>query len=412
MTYDFDEIISRYGTNCAKHDLFERDVAALWVADMDFPAPDEIANALRERLAHPIFGYTLDSPELRTVICERLDRLYDWQVTPNELVFLPGVVAGFNAAVRANAQPDGKVLVQTPLYPPMLSATGGVGQQIIHAPLARVEDGPRLHYEIDFDVFEDAIDANTHTFLMCNPHNPVGRVFTREELTRLAEICEKHDLMIISDDIHCDLVFEGHPHTPIAAISPEISKRTITLMAPSKTYNIPSLGFSFAVIQDEALRHRFQAAEQGVVPHVGVLGFTAALAAYQHGDAWLAEVLAYLQGNRDFVTQYVAEFLPGVRVTHPEGTYLSWLDLRSYHDPEARIGPGDGLLDTIPEEFMDFLSQGIEPFLLKNARVALNNGSSFGPDGVGFARLNFASPRSLLDDALFRIRQQISTVTS
>ncbi len=406
--FNFDEVIPRRGTDCVKYDLFEPDVLPLWVADMDFPAPKAVTDALHNRVDHPIFGYTMEMAGLRETICERLERLYDWHVEPHEIVYLPGVVAGFHTAIRANARPNGKVLIQTPIYPPMLNAHGGVGQRMTHAPMTPVRDGASLHYTVDFDVFEDAIDADTHTFLLCSPHNPVGRVWTRDELTQMAAICEKHDLLICSDEIHADLVFDEH--VPIAALSPEISQHTITLMAPSKTFNVPSLGFSFAVIQNDELRGRFQQAEGGVVPHVGVLGLTAAKAAYQHGDDWLAYTLEYLKANRDRVRDYVETHLPDVAMAEAEGTYLAWLDLSAYSTPSMKIEPGDGLLETMPAEFFEFLSNGIEPFMLKHANVALNNGKSFGADGAGYARLNFASPRAVLDDALDRMCRAIEGV--
>lgn len=397
--FDFDRIIERRGTECVKYDLFDDpDVLPLWVADMDFESPPSVKQALHERVDHGIFGYTFDSKQLREAICERMARLYDWQVEPDEIVFMPGVVASLNAAMRATGSPGDNVLMQTPVYPPFLSSPAVNGMEARHNELVPAERGGHLYYEIDFDAFEDAIDERTSMFALCSPHNPVGRVWSEEELKRMAEICIKHDVVIASDEIHGDLIFDDHPQKPLAALSPEIAQHTITLMAPSKTFNIPSLGFSFAIIQNKQLKKQFEKAEALVVPHVGVLGLTAALGAYTGGDEWLHAVLDYMQSNRDYTTQFIEEHLPGVRTTHPEGTYLSWLDVRAYSN-----GASD-------ED--DPMMQWIEPFFLKEARVALNNGAMFGDGGKGFARLNFAMPRARLEDALQRMKHAVEKVKS
>ncbi len=392
-SFNFDEIINRRGTNCAKYDIFDDpDLVSMWVADMDFKSPPEIAQAIQERAAHGVFGYTMDMPRLREILVQRMADLYNWQIEKDHILFLPGVVSAFNVAVAAFGQLGDNVLMNTPIYPPMLYAPANHGQASNVVPLTEIREGQRLRYEIDFDAFEAAINEKTKTFLLCSPHNPVGRVWTRDELTRMAEICEKHDLIIISDDIHCDLVFDGYQHIPIAALSPEISKRTITLMAPSKSFNVPSLGFSFAVIQDEAVKQKFHKAEAGIVPHVGALGYTAGLAAYEYGDTWLRELLPYLEGNRNLVAQFVDEYLPGVSVTCPEGTYLSWLDTRQYTvEPDPNV-PFAGWIDT---------------FFMQQGKVALNGGAMFGDPGKGYVRLNFAMPRSELQRGLDKMRVAI-----
>jgi cysteine-S-conjugate beta-lyase len=396
QSFDFDREIDRRNTDCVKYDIFDDpDLISMWVADMDFAAPESVAQALQERIAHPIFGYTMDSPRLREVIVERLHRLYNWEVQPDEIVFIPGVVAALNASMRAVSQPGDNVLMSTPVYPPFLASPDKNRLVANPVPLAETERDGHLHYEIDFDAFEAAIDERTTLFALCSPHNPVGRVWTPDELRRMAQICIKHDVVICSDEIHADLIFDGHPHTPTAALDPEIAQHTITLMAPSKTYNIPSLGFSFAIIQNPHLKEKFEAAEGFVVPHVGVLGYTAALGAYTGGDDWLRAVLDYMQTNRDIATNFITEHLPGIRTTHPEGTYLSWLDCRQYHvhDPNAQG-----------------FTQWIEAFFLQNANVALNNGALFGEDGQGYARLNFALPRHRLEEALQRMKHAVEAV--
>ncbi|MBC7249531.1 MAG: putative C-S lyase [Anaerolineae bacterium] len=381
MAYNFDQFIDRSQSESLKWRLYGDDVLPLWVADMDFQSPEPVIRALRRRVEHGVFGYGLIMPELCEIVVERLYSLYRWRVSPEALVFLPGVVPGFNLACRAVTSPGDGVLVQTPVYPPILRAPANAGLSCDEMELTRRADG---YYEIDFDLFEDTITERTRVFILCNPHNPVGRVFRREELERMAEICLRHDVVICSDEIHCDLVFEGHQHIPIASLAPEIGERTITLMAPSKTYNIAGLKCSVAIIENAELREKFNAARAGLVGGVNVLGYTAALAAYRDGQPWLEEVLRYLEANRDFLLQYVHERLPGITMVSPEGTYLGWLDCR-----QAGI-PGN------PHEFF-----------LREAKVALNDGATFGRGGEGFVRLNFGCPRSTLLEALNRMEKAL-----
>lgn len=380
MRYDLDQCIDRCDTCSYKWTSYDPDVLPLWVADMDFPSPEPVVRALRERVEHGIFGYTRPPQELYEVIQERLQALYGWEVTAEEIFFLPGVVPGFNVACRAVGEPGDGILVQPPVYYPFLSAPGNADRILQCAEVYR--RGQR--YEIDFDVFEQAITGRTRVFILCNPHNPVGRVYERDELEQLAAICLRHDVVICSDEIHCDLVYDGHRHVPIATLGPEVARNTITLMAPSKTYNIAGLHCSFAVIQDAGLRDRFCAASAGVVPGVNLLGLTAALAAYTEGQEWLDQVMAYLAANRELVRQAVSAHMPGVDVVVPEGTYLAWLDCRQAGIP----GP--------PAKFF-----------LQEARVALNEGAAFGSGGEGYVRLNFACPRSTLAEALERMSETL-----
>lgn len=381
MSYNFDQFVDRSRTESLKWRLYGDEVLPLWVADMDFLSPEPVIRALHQRVEQGVFGYGLIMPELGEVVVERLYSLYGWRVSPEALVFLPGVVPGFNLACRAVTSPGDGVLVQTPVYPPILRAPANAGLSCDEMELTRRADG---YYEIDFDLFEDTITGRTRVFILCNPHNPVGRVFRREELERMAEICLRHDMVICSDEIHCDLVFAGHQHIPIASLAPEIGERTITLMAPSKTYNIAGLKCSVAIIENAELREKFNAARAGLVGGVNVLGYTAALAAYRDGQAWLEEVLRYLEANRDFLLRYVSERLPGITMVSPEGTFLGWLDCR-----QAGI-PGN------PHEFF-----------LREAKVALNDGATFGRGGEGFVRLNFACPRSTLLEALNKMEKAL-----
>jgi cystathionine beta-lyase len=340
-----------------------------------------VTRALHERVSHGIYGYEYAPDELRDVICARLKNLYDWEVAPEALVFLPGVVPGFNLAARAFVSGDEAVMVQTPVYPYILKAAAKADCRSNAMELTARKDAPTPTYAIDFDIFEQKAAAQTRMFILCNPHNPVGRVFNDEELTRMADLCLRHQVLICSDEIHCDLLFAPHQHIPIASLAPEIDQNTITLMAPSKTYNIAGLQCAFAVIANPALRKPFQAACHGIAHGANILGYTAALAAYKHGQPWLEAALDYMRANRDFVAQAVREQLPGVTMQEPEGTYLGWLDCRA-----AGI-PGN------PQQFF-----------LEQARVALNDGESFGPGGEGFVRLNFGCPRSILVEAITRMR--------
>src|SRR5438552_4344291 len=377
MTYDFDRLVDRRRTDSSKWQKYGPDVLPLWIADMDFQSPEPVIRALRGRVEHGVFGYlAFEQPEFHELFADRLLKRYNWRVSPDAVVLIPGVIPGFNVAGRVLAAPGDGLILQTPVYPPILRAASSIGLTREEAPLARRPDGS---YAPDLDAFAAAIRERTRFFLLCNPHNPVGRVFSRDELTRLAEVCLRRGLAIVADEIHCELTLDGQRHTPIASLAPEISERTITLMAPSKTFNLAGLKCSVAVIPNAALREKFIAARADLVQTVNVLGFTAAFAAYRDGQPWLEELLRYLEANRDFAVEYVRTRLPGVRVATPEATYLAWLDCRN-----ARAAAADPFT-----------------FFLEKARVALNDGALFGAGG--FARRNFACRRSLLTESLDRM---------
>ena len=375
-SFDFDRVPSRRDSDSNKWRKFPPDVLPLWVADMDFASPPAVVAALRARVEHGFFGYLTENPELREVVAERLAKRFGWRVEPETVVPVPGVNAGVNLAVRALTRPGDGLLVQTPLYPPLLRAAGNHGVSRHGHLLARGTDG---RYAVDMDAFGSAIRPETRAFLLCNPHNPVGRLFERRELEAMASACLRHDLWIIADEIHSDLVLDGRPHVPMATLAPEVEERTITFLAPSKTFNIPGLKCAVAVVPSATLRERFTAAASDLVPKINVLGHTAAVAAYREGDEWLQALLRYLEANRDFLVHEVARRLPGVRMGIPEATYLAWLDCRE-----------SGLTDPCT-------------FFLEQARVALNDGKTFGPGGEGFVRLNFGCPRALLADAIARM---------
>jgi cystathionine beta-lyase len=380
-SFDFDRIVERRGTDSMKWGRYGDDVLPLWVADMDFQSPKAVIDALRQRVEHGVYGYGIEPPELRPVIQERLQRLYGWQVNPDDMLFLPGVFVGFNLVPSAFSEAGDGLLIQTPVYPPFHAIANNIGRTLQTAPLAHTDKG----FEIDYDLFERSITPSTRVFLLCNPHNPVGRVFTRAELERLAEICLRHDLIICSDEIHQDFIYEGHSHIPIATLGPEVAARTITLLSPSKSFNIAGFHFSIAIAGNPENRDRLKAAAAGRVPNrPGIFDFVAGLAAYRYGGEWFANLIEYLRGNRDFLLRYLKEEIPQIRMHEPEGTYLGWLDCR---------GAG---IDGSPAEFF-----------VKEAKVALQDGALFGVEGQGFVRLNFGCPRSVLAEALARMKASL-----
>jgi cystathionine beta-lyase len=379
VRYDFDTPIDRRRSDSTKWHVYGPDVLPLWTADMDFRAPEPVLAALRARVEHGVFGYCFEPAELREVIVERLAGLYGWRVEPEAILFETGVLAAFMHVCRVAAGAEDGVLVQPPVYPPIFGAPKLNGSIHQEAPLAMRPDG---RWEIDFDAFEAAATDRTRVFILCNPHNPVGRVFTRAELERLAAICLRRGILICSDEIHCDLIFGGHHHVPIASLDPEVARRSVTLMAPSKTFNVPGLRCSFAVVPDPAVRRRL--AGDADFSEVNNMGLAAALAAYRDGQEWLDQVLAYLEGNRDFVVDYARREMPQIDLVAPEATYLAWMDGR-------RTG----------------ITGSPQKFFLDRACVALHDGAWFGTRGNGFVRLNFGCPRATLREALERMKEAL-----
>jgi cystathionine beta-lyase len=376
MKYDFDQVIERRNTDSIKWGYYHEDVIPLWVADMDFRSAEPIIQALRRRVDHGVFGYSRSPQALRLAIQERLQRLYRWGVKEEEILLLPGIVSALNIAIQAYAGIGDAILAQPPVYFHFLRDPVHHGRTLIDPPLARKGDS----YEIDLEQFEKSITNRTRVFILCNPHNPVGRVFSREELQRISEICLRHQLIICSDEIHCDLVYSESCHIPIAALGPEVAERTVTLMAPSKTFNVAGLECGFAIIRNRELRRRWQDTSYAIIPGVNIMGHVAALAALGEGQEWLDQIMGYLQGNRDFLAGYLREQMPAIGMCRMEATYLAWLDCNSA-----------GILGNPAE------------FFLKEARVGLNNGPDFGKGGEGFVRLNFACPRKTLSGALDRM---------
>lgn len=382
MKYDFDQDIERRGTDSVKWGVHPDNVIPLWIADMDFRSPEPVIEALRARVNHGVFGYGLPR-KLAGVLTDRMKKLYDWIVDEPQIQFLPGIVPGLNVAFQAFAAPGEGVLAQPPLYFPILRDPPEHGRILQDPPLVRNGDS----YEIDFELFENAITEATRIFVLCNPHNPVGRVYTKPELEKIAEICLRRRLIVCSDEIHCDLVYPPYHHIPIAALGPEVEDRTVTLMAPSKTYNVAGLECGFALIKNAELRRAWRNISHGTLPGVNLMGIVAAEAGYSEGQEWLEQVLAYLQGNRDLLLEYFREKMPGIGMCKVEGTYMAWLDCR-----KAGI-PGNAA-----------------KFFLEKSQVALSDGADFGKGGENYIRLNFACPRRRLILALDRMKSALGSL--
>ncbi len=353
----------------------------MWVADMDFRSSPAIIEALRQRIDHGIFGYARPTADQIDAVVGALERRYGWKIDPSWLVWLPGLVCGLNVTAQAFAEPGEQVLCNTPVYPPFMTAPRNSGRESVAVPLALRTAERR--WEIDFEAMERAVTPRTKLFFLCNPHNPVARVFRRDELERIADFCLRHKLVLCSDEIHCDLVLDALPHVPTGSLGDEIAERTVTLMAPSKTYNIPGLGTSFAIIRNPQLRATFVRATTGIVAEVTCLGFTACTAAYRDSEAWRQDLLTTLRGNRDHLLAFLAAEVPQVRVEAPiEATYLAWLNVSAL-----------GLKDPVAH----FEAHGL----------GLSEGAFFGGKRGDHVRINFGCPRATLDEGLRRLRNAV-----
>ena len=383
MKFDFDTVPERRGTDSQKWQKYAgRDVLPLWVADMDFLSPPAVIAAVQARAAHGIFGYARPVKSSVDAFVNALAARYGWTIDPSWIVWLPGLVVGLNVTAQAFAGPGDEVLTVTPVYPPFMSAPKNSGRVSVQVPLHL--DPTARRWEIDWAALERAVTPKTKLFILCNPHNPVARVWRRDELARLGDFCVRHNLVLCSDEIHCDLILDDLPHVPTALLGDEIARRSITLMAPSKTYNMPGLGISVAIIPDATLRAHFVRATAGIVAEVNTLAYTACEAAYRDSEPWRQELLAYLRGNRDFLLDFVARELPGVTVEAPiEATYLAWLNVSALQ-----------LADPIAH----FEAHG----------VGLSDGAFFGVPRGSHVRLNFGCPRATLTEALTRMKRAVA----
>lgn len=389
MEFDFDRPIDRLQAphddslkwgRYAKYAASGNDILPMWVADMDFAAPPLVLDALRARIDHGVFGYPRVTREVQDAVLLHLDRDLGWAVDPDWLVWLPGLVTGLNVACRTVGEPGEGVATAVPIYPPFMSAPHLSNRPLQTIPLVH-QDGQYVWDLAALDALGHDANARTRLLMLCNPHNPVGRVWRRDELLAIAEIAERYDWIICSDDIHCELVLEpGASYTPLASLSPEIARRTMTLLAPSKTYNIPGLGASFAVIPDTGLRRRFERVMAGIVPHINALGYIAMAAAYRDGTPWRDAMRCYLRGNRDRLVQAVQQ-MPGLKLTAPEATYLAWIDASG-----LALSPGQSAA-----KFFEAAGVGLSP------------GEDFMPGAVDHVRLNFGCTRATLDEAIRRM---------
>lgn len=383
MSFDFDTVVERRGTDSQKWQKYAgRDILPMWVADMDFKSAPAILSALQERVAQGVFGYSRPVQSTVDAFVEACARRYGWKIDPAWLVWLPGLVVGLNVTTRAFAQPGEEVLTLTPVYPPFMSAPRNSGRVSVQVPFRLAAAARR--WEIDWDALERAVTPKTRLFFLCNPHNPLARVWRRDELEALASFCARHNLLLCSDEIHCDLILDDIPHIPTALLGAKVAERTITLMAPSKTYNVPGFGTSIAIIPDPQLRQEFVRATAGIVAEVNALGYTACEAAYRDGEPWRRELIAYLRGNRDHLLDFAARELPGVVVEAPvEATYLAWLNVSALQlkDPIAH-----------------FEAHGI----------GLSDGAYFGAPRGSHVRINFGCPRATLAEALQRMKRAVA----
>jgi cystathionine beta-lyase len=384
MTFNFDTPPDRRGTDSQKWQKYAgKDILPMWVADMDFEVAPAITDAVRTRVGHAIFGYSRPVKSTTDSIVDAMARLYSWTIDPSWLVWLPGLVCGINVASRAFADEGDEILSLSPIYPPFTSGPKNQARVAKSVPL--VLNSAERRWEIDWEALEAAVTPRTRLLIFCHPHNPVGRVWTPSELRRIADFCMRRNLVLLTDDIHCDLLLEpGAVHVPFGVAAPESNSRTVTFMAPSKTYNIPGLGTSFAIIPDPVLRSRLNKAALGIMPEVNVLGFVACEAAYRDCDPWRRALVDYLRGNRDLLADFVARELPGVKSEAPvQATYLSWLNV-------AALG--------LRHPTKHFEDHG----------VGLSDGVPFGAEPGAYVRINFGCPRSTLREGLSRMKAAIA----
>ncbi|MGJ8654211.1 MAG: MalY/PatB family protein [Opitutaceae bacterium] len=374
--YNFDSCPDRTGYGSLKWDKYKgRDILPLWVADMDFETAPEIVAGLQQRLDHQIFGYTVPFEGPTQAVLDYLERAHSYSAKSHWLNFLPGLVPAINLCCHAFTEVGDSVMTATPVYPPFLSAPDYANRELIKVPLCLNADD---QWTLDFDAMEAAVKPSTKIFVLCSPHNPVGRVYTRDELLKVGEFCERHDLILISDEIHCDLVFdETKQHIVTATLSEQVAARTVTLMAPSKTYNLPGLACAFSVIEDSKLRLQFQKTIRGIITEVNCFGYAGCEAAYNHGEPWRQQLLTYLRGNYDLLYKFINEELSGITFRPMESTYLAWFDVNA-------LG-----LDN-PIKFFE------------DNGVGLTDGGPFG--GQQHVRLNFGCPRSRLIEGLEKMK--------
>ncbi len=389
MSYNFDEVIDRSNTGSMKWDFYgryfeEEDILPMWVADMDFRAPEPVIEAVEKVARFGIYGYTEETESYREAVVEWLKRRHNWTIRTEWLHYSPGVVPALHWIVRRFAHPGDKVILQPPVYHPFFEAVNTGGCHVVNNPLKQVGDS----YQMDFEDLEKKIDDRVKMIILCSPHNPVGRVWSREELARLGEICLKHNVLVVSDEIHGDLLLNGNKHVPFASISEEFALNSITCYAPTKTFNLAGLQISNIIIPNPSLASEFKIAlENNDMSRPNIFASAAAEAAYRHGDQWLKEVLIYLEKNHALVREFIKENIPEIKVTTAQATYLAWLDCRG-----LGLDPGE-----------------LKKFMEEKAGLGLSQGYVFGEGGEGFVRMNLGTPCTIVEKALHKLERAVDS---
>ncbi|QUB77990.1 MalY/PatB family protein [Prevotella jejuni] len=388
-TYNFDEIIDRSGSGDLKHEALlprwgRNDLLPLWVADMDFATPDFVVDALKARLSHPIFGYTIEPADYRPTIIDWNESHHGWKIKPEWISFIPGIVKGIGFVVNVFTKPGEKVIIQPPVYYPFRMTPEDNGREVVFNPLRLREDG---YYDMDFDNLSEVCDDKCRVLILSNPHNPAGVCWSKETLQRLADFCYEHNIIVISDEIHSDMALFGNRHVPFASVSERAADISITFAAPTKTFNMAGIVSSYAVISNDDLRQRFYGwLKANELDEPTIFAPIATIAAYQKGEEWRKQMLAYVEDNVRFVEDYCREHIPGVRPLRPQASFLVWLNCRGLELSH----------DKLLELFID------------KAHLALNDGEMFGPGGEGFMRLNVGTPRSVLRQALEQLAKAVN----
>ena len=390
-TYNFDEIIDRSGSGDLKHEALlprwgRNDLLPLWVADMDFATPDFVVDALKARLSHPIFGYTIEPADYRPTIIDWNESHHGWKIKPEWISFIPGIVKGIGFVVNVFTKPGEKVIIQPPVYHPFRMTPEDNGREVVFNPLRLREDG---YYDMDFDNLSEVCDDKCRVLILSNPHNPAGVCWSKETLQRLADFCYEHNIIVISDEIHSDMALFGNRHVPFASVSERAADISITFAAPTKTFNMAGIVSSYAVISNDDLRQRFYGwLKANELDEPTIFAPIATIAAYQKGEEWRKQMLAYVEENVNFVENYCKEHIPGIRPLRPQASFLVWLDCN-----------GLGLNH---EQLLDLF--------IDKAHLALNDGEMFGPGGEGFMRLNIGTPRTVLRQALDQLTEAVKNL--